>query len=144
MTMNLNMQRFNVLMGKWKLSGRTYDSDKDNISGSCTFSWLEDGQLQQVSEITFEGQTMIARELISYDGKTGTFPAEVYGEAGGKPLPYAMDIQGNAMTHSGAGGTYTGKISEDGNTIDGSWKPDEGVATSQINNYSMVMTKVTS
>jgi hypothetical protein len=142
MTMNPNMQRFNVLVGEWKLSGKTYDSDKDNMSGSCTFSWLEDGRLQQVSEINFEGQSVTAREVISYDEKTGTFPAEVYGEAGGSPSPYKMDIQGNTMMHAGGGGTYTGKISEDGNAITGSWKPDEGVATSQANNYSMVMTRV--
>lgn len=139
---NVLMQRFESLIGSWKLTGRTYDADKDNISGECTFSWLDDGRLQQVSEIRFGEQVFKATEIIHYDAETNTFPAEVYGDENQEPLPYKMDVNGNSMTHSGAGGTYTGMISEDGLTITGSWKPDVGVESHQGNNYTMVMTRV--
>lgn len=138
-TMLPQMKPFAPFIGTWKLSGRTYDSNEDNMSGNCTFSWLENGQLQQLSEIIFDGQKVKATEVIEYDETTGTFSSKVYG--GEEPLSYTWSFEGDIVKHKGAGGTYTGRVSDDGNTISGTWRPDKGVASSQLNSYDMVMTR---
>jgi hypothetical protein len=55
---------------------------------------------------------------------------------------YEWDIQGNTLIHSGLGAKYTGTISEDGNTITGGWRPDEGTQATEGSAYDAIMIRV--
>jgi hypothetical protein len=55
---------------------------------------------------------------------------------------FCWDVQGNVVKHWVEGSTYTGEFSEDGNTITGGWRPDEGVEANVGNAYDATMTRV--
>ncbi len=76
------------------------------------------------------------------DSKKKTFPASVYASMSGDVLSYEWDIRGNILIHSGLGATYRGTISEDGNTITGGWRPNEGTPTTDGTAYDAVMVRV--
>src|SRR5688572_24356862 len=58
------------------------------------------------------------------------------------PLSYQWDVQGNGIKHWVKGATYTGEFSEDGTTIMGGWRPDEGVEANAGNAYDVAMTAI--
>ena len=51
-------------------------------------------------------------------------------------------MSGKNVTHSGAGATYHGTVSEDGNTITGGWRPDEGEMPTEGSAYDMTMERM--
>jgi len=53
-----------------------------------------------------------------------------------------VGYSGTTLTHSGAGATYTGTISEDGNTIAGGWRPDDGNEATDGSAYDVTMVRV--
>jgi Protein of unknown function (DUF1579) len=137
------LKRLEKLVGKWELKGRTLDSEEYNISGWTTFEWLLGGFfLQSVGEINFKGFIIKSLEIIAYDPKSKTFPSSVYSNMSGTVLSYVWDVQGNTVRHSGLGAKYTGNISEDGNTLTGGWRADEGTESTDGNAYDAVMTRV--
>jgi hypothetical protein len=137
------LKRFEILVGKWELRGRTLDSKEDNITGWNTFEWLPGGYfLKSEGEINFMGFMMQSLELIAYDPIRKIFPSSVYSSMSGEVFPYEWDIQGNTLIHSGFGAKYTGTISADGNTITGGWRPDEGTQVTDGNAYDAVMVRV--
>ena len=136
-------KRLDVLIGTWDLTGRTLDSDIDNIIGWNTFEWLP-GEffLKSTGEIDFKGDKIQSLEIIGYDPSANTFPSSVYSNMDGKVLPYSWDVQGNTATHSDASSKYTGTLSEDGRTLSGGWRPKEGEQESPENSYDALMTRV--
>jgi hypothetical protein len=67
--------------------------------------------------------------VISYDPATQTFPSLVYSNVSGEPLQYQYGVRGKDVTirtEFGGGATYKDTFSEDGNTMSGGWRPDEG------------------
>jgi hypothetical protein len=137
------LKRFEKLIGKWELKGRTLDSNEDNITGWNTFEWML-GRffLKSEGEINFKGFVMQSVEIIAYDPERKTFPARVYSSMSGDIFPYEWDLQGNTLVHSGLGAKYTGTISEDGNTITGGWRPDVGTAPVEGSAYDATMIRV--
>ncbi|HEY9205213.1 MAG TPA: DUF1579 family protein [Candidatus Methanoperedens sp.] len=140
---NPALKIFEKLIGKWELKGRTPDSKEDNITGRTTFEWMPGGFfLKSEGEINFKGFVMRSLEIIGYDSKKKTFSASVYASMSGDVLSYKWDIRGNTLIHSGSGATYRGTISEDGNTITGGWRPNEGTPTTDGTAYDVVMVRV--
>ncbi len=137
------LSRLEKLVGTWELKGRTLNSKEDNISGWSTFEWLPGGFFLQIrGEITFKGLRSQSVEIISYDPTSQTFPSNVYSDMSGNVLPYQWDVQGNIVTHWTKGAKYTGTLSEDGNTLDGGWRPDEGAEITDGAAYDATMTRV--
>lgn len=140
---NPALKRLDKLIGTWSLKGRTLDSKVDNITGKIVIEWLPGGFfLQQRGEINFMGVQIHALEIIGYDEATNDFPSTVYGDMSGVPLAYRWDVQGNTVIHSGLGAKYIGTFSEDGNTLTGSWRPENGRESGPENTYDATMVRI--
>jgi hypothetical protein len=75
------------------------------------------------------GMKIQSLELIGYDPTNDTFPSMVYSNLAGVPIPYRYDIKGKNVTITtdlAGGAKMTGKISENGNTFSGGWRPNPG------------------
>lgn len=117
-------------VGTWNIRGRTLDSKVDNVSAQTTFEWLP-GRffLKQSFEADFMGMKIQSLEIIGYDRASDTFPSLVYSSLVGVPIPYRYDVRGKDVTITtdlAGGAKMTGKISEDGNTFSGGWRPNPG------------------
>jgi len=140
---NPALKRLDILIGTWDLTGRTLDSDEDNITGWNTFEWLPGGFfLKSTGEINFKGALIQSLEIIGYDPENDTFPSSVYSNMDGKVLPYDWNVEGNTVTHSDKTSIYKGTLSGDGQTLSGGWRPKPGEAESSENSYDAVMTRV--
>lgn len=75
------------------------------------------------------GMKIQSLEIIGYDPASDTFPSTVYSSLVGVPIPYRYDVKGKDVTITtdlAGGAKMTGKISEDGNTFSGGWRPKSG------------------
>jgi hypothetical protein len=88
------------------------------------------------------GTKVQSLEIVGYDPETGVFPASVYSNMDGKVTQYYWDIQGNTVIHWTEGSKYTGTLSEDGNTLSGGWRPQEGTEGKPESTYDAVMTRI--
>lgn len=140
-TPNPALKNLEILVGKWKMSGRTLNSIEDNITGELSGEWILDGFFLELKGwIRFQDFEVQSIEIIGYDAERKIFPAIVFGNSDGNPLQYQWDVQGNILTHSAAAGaTYKGTVSDDKKTISGGWRPDKGVETNDGNAYDMTM-----
>jgi dihydrofolate reductase len=132
------LHRLDRLVGTWRLKGRPIGSDQDSITGTATFKWLhqhsDDGGtgmfLQQDVEMDYAGTQIHSHELIGYNPKTGAFSSCVYSNMAAEPWPYEWDIQGNTWTisinHGPMNAKFTGKLSADGKSFSGGWRPRPG------------------
>jgi hypothetical protein len=137
------LQRLDKLVGTWEIKGRTLNSKEDDISGWVTIKWLPGGFFLQLrGEMQVGEFALWSLEIIGYDPFTKTFSSSVYSDMGGTPVPYQWDVQGNILTHAGAGARFTGVFSEDGNTITGGWRPEEGEEATAGNAHDAIMTRV--
>lgn len=137
------LARFEKLVGTWEMRGRTLGAKEDDITGWNTFEWLPGGLfLKSVGEISFQGTTIESLEIIAYDPERKTFPSNVYSNLSGTVFAYEWDVQGDTVIHAGEGSKYTGTLSEDGNTLIGGWRPDEGTEMSDGNAYDAIMVRV--
>jgi len=140
---NPALKRLDKLVGTWRLSGRSLGSQEDDIRGQVTIAWLPGGYfMEQRGEIEVRGFKGQSLEIIGYDPATDTFPSTVYSSMDGAPAPYYWNVQGDVVTHWTKGSKYTGTFSEDGNTLTGGWRPDEGIETNAGNAYDATMTRV--
>ena len=141
---NPAMRRLEKLVGVWKIEGRTLDSDSNNISGQVAIEWLPGGFfMMQRGEIAVSEFKVHALEIIGHDPSTKVFPSYVYSDVAGFPSRYYWDVRGNIVKHWTKGARYSGKFSEDGNTLSGGWRPVGRQKRTQGNNYNAVMTRVT-
>jgi hypothetical protein len=126
------LKKLDRFVGTWNLKGHTLDSDGYNVDGQITFEWLPGGFfLKQSGVINFMGLPLQFLEVIGYDPATQTFPSTVYSNVSVEALPYRYTVEGRDVkirTEFGGGATYTGTFSEDGNSMSGGWRPDEGTA----------------
>lgn len=124
------LKRLESLVGTWILKGRTLDSEVDNFSGQTTFEWLPGGFfLKQTFKANFMGKEIQSLELIGYDPASDAFPSTVYSSLFGVPIAYKYDVRDNEViitTDLSGGAKMMGKISEDGNTFSGGWRPELG------------------
>jgi hypothetical protein len=136
-------QRFEVLLGTWDMTGHTLDAREDNITGHNTFEWLPGGFFMKSSgDIDFMGTKLWSMEIIGYDPSTRTFPSKVYSSMSSEMLDYGWDVQGNIVTHWDKTSKFTGTLSDDGNTLIGGWRPNEGEENIPGSTYDVVMRRV--
>jgi hypothetical protein len=137
------LKRLERLVGNWTISGRTLDSEVDNIHGSVNISWLPGAFfLEQRGELHFMGLTVLSLEIVGYDPSTGFFSSHVYSNMDVAPGRYYWDVVGDVVTHWTEAATYTGTISADGKVISGGWRPKEGMASEGNAAYDATMTRV--
>jgi Protein of unknown function (DUF1579) len=122
------LKRLDRLVGTWTITGRTLDSEEDNISGQTTFEWLAGGFfLQQRIELNFTGFEIQSLELIGYDPSTEAFSSLAYSNVWGTPVPYKWDLRGDILTIEMEVAKFRGMFSEDGRSFSGGWRPNEGM-----------------
>ncbi len=137
------LKRLERLVGNWAITGRTLDSEVDNIDGSVSIKWLPGAFfLEQRGELRFMGVTVLSLEIVGYDPSTGFFSSHVYSNMDMVPGRYYWDVVGNVVTHWTEAATYTGTFSEDGKIISGGWRPKEGMASEGNAAYDATMTRV--
>jgi hypothetical protein len=137
------LKRLERLVGSWKITGRTLDSEVENIYGSVSIQWLPGGFfLEQRGKLHFMGITVLSLEIVGYDPSTGYFSSHVYSNMDVLPGRYFWDVVGNVVTHWTEAATYTGTFSEDGNIIAGGWRPKQGLAIGGNAAYDATMTRV--
>ncbi len=142
-TPNPALKRLDKLVGTWELTGRTLDSQVDNITGRTTIAWIMGGFfLEQRGEMEFMGHKFQSLEILGYDPATDTFPSTVYSSMEGITRSYCWDVQGDVVTHWTEGSKYTGTLSEDSNKLIGGWRPDPGVEQNGGNTYDATMIRV--
>ncbi|MGZ7047253.1 MAG: hypothetical protein ACXVHW_08260 [Methanobacterium sp.] len=101
--------------------------------------------LKQEFEADFVGMKIQSLEIIGYDPSSDTFPSNVYSNLAGDPIPYRYDVKGKDViitTDLAGGAKMTGKISEDGNTFSGGWRPKKGNEGQGNIAYDFVGTRV--
>jgi hypothetical protein len=137
------LKRLERLVGDWTITGRTLDSEVDNIHGSVSIRWLLGAFfLEQRGELHFRGLTVQSLEILGYDPSTGVFSSHVYSNMDVVPGRYYWDVVGDVVTHWTEAATYTGTFSADGKVISGGWRPKEGMASEGNAAYDATMTRV--
>jgi hypothetical protein len=143
LTPDPELKRLEKLVGTWKLTGRTPDSNADNISGWSIFEWMPGGFFLKVSgEIIYKGFKIISLEIIAYDAVKKIFFSNGYSNISGTVFSYQWDIQANNVTHWMESAKYTGVLSDGGRTLTGGWRPVEGNKNPENVSYDAVMTRV--
>jgi hypothetical protein len=126
---NPALRRLDRFVGTWKMTGRTLDSDVDNVFAETSFDWLDGGHfMTQRFKADFIGMPIRSLEVIGYDPATDTFPSTVYASMAGVPLPYRWTIEGDELTIRAEtlNATFHGRWNEDGTLFSGGWRPDPG------------------
>ena len=138
------LQRLNPLIGTWDLTGRTLGAKRDDIKGRVLIRWMPGGFFQEQRgeiEIPEAGLKVESVEILGYDPQTDTFPSTTFNSLSATPGSYAWDVRGKIVTHWTKGAKYTGTLSDDGKTLTGGWRSDDG-STSPGSSYDAVMTRV--
>jgi hypothetical protein len=144
------LERLGRLVGTWTLSGRSLDSDRDNISGTTTFKWLHEADgsffLQQDMVLDYDGQPIKSHELIGFDPGTDAFSSLVFSNMAPDPWPYAWAVKGDELTISIKKGPmdamFKGRFGADGNSFSGGWRPSPGADPVINAPYDIVATRV--
>ena len=140
---DLALKRLDILVGKWRMKGRTSGALEDNMGGELVAEWMLGGFfLRLTSWIRSEDIVVQSEEMVGYDPIKKMFTSIVFSDLRSAPIPYEWDIRGNTVKHSGAGATYQGTVSDDGDTITGRWSPDEGTEETDMTSYEMTMERV--
>ena len=137
----MSIDDLEVLIGSWRLTGRSMDATDDDIGGDLAVRRGVDGILEARGTMRVGTTSFETLEVIWADPERGDFGAHVY-SGDGPPLDYRWSIAGATLTHAGLGATYTGSISDDGTTIAGGWRPDPGQAATGANTYDATMHRV--
>ncbi len=137
------LKRLDRLVGTWRMTGGSPDSDRHTIIGTAKFEWLPGGFfLQNTGEIEMGTFKLWSMEIIGYNEPNDNFISTVYSSMEGVMRTYHWDLRGDTLTHWEESAKYTGIISADGNTITGGWRPFEGVQSNEGNTYDAIMTRV--
>jgi hypothetical protein len=118
----LRIDALDVLIGQWRLTGRTDGSETDDIVGENTISSLLGGRMLQLVGGIQVGEHLIESVELIWASGSG-FRAHVY-DGTSAPVDYTWSIDGDQLTHAGLGMTYRGTIGADRNTIIGRWNAD--------------------
>jgi hypothetical protein len=145
------LERLSELVGTWRLAGRPVGSDRDTISGTTTFRWLDGTAdksfyLLQDMEMDYDGQLIKSHELIGYNAKTGAFASLVFSNMAPDPWPYEWDIKGDdiriSIRKDAMDATFTGRFSPDMKQFSGGWRPNPGADEIVNAPYDLVATRV--
>jgi hypothetical protein len=137
----MSVAELDVLIGSWELTGRSKDSDHDDIAGSMVGRPILDGNVLELTGTMRVGSLELPNLELIWADPAGGFGSHVYGTSG-VPLEYRWSRDGSTLIHAGLGATYTGKISPDGMVIDGGWRPDPGQPAHAGSYYDATMRRV--
>jgi len=82
-------------------------------------------------KLDFAGFVQIdSTELIGYDPERDAFSSLVFSNMSPEPLPYRWDFRDRKLeitvSHGPLDATFTGEMSEDGNSFAGGWRANPG------------------
>jgi hypothetical protein len=147
------MKRLLALVGTWRLEGHVVGSEDYNIKGTTRFQWLHQDEgtgtgfyLQQDMDMDYAGKRILAHELIGYDPETRAFSSLVYQNLAAEPWRYEWDMQGREWTISIKRGEidsiFKGRLSPDGNSFTGGWRPSPGADENANASYDVKGTRI--
>jgi hypothetical protein len=137
----MSIDELDVLVGSWRLTGRSKDSDHDDIAGETHGRRILDGNLLELTGTIRVGSLELPSLELIWADPDGGFGAHAYGTSGA-PLEYRWSRDGSTLIHAGLGATYTGTISPDGMTIEGGWRPDPGQPMHAGSHYDATMRRI--
>lgn len=137
----MSIEQLDVLVGSWRLTGRTPGAEQDDISGDLHAEPILGGNVLRLTGTTRVGTFELPGLELIWAEPDGTFGSHVY-TSSGPPLVYRWSRDGSTLVHSGLGATYRGTIGEDGSTITGGWRPDPGEPLHPGSNYDATMIRV--
>lgn len=119
------LRRLDPLVGTWTMAGRDHGTDAD-LTSTQRFEWLDGGFfLLQHTDSQHFGETGKGLEVIGYDYEHDTVMSHYYDNSGNH-WQYSWECTDGELTiWMGAPGSpafFSGKFSEDGNTITGQWQ----------------------
>jgi hypothetical protein len=121
----MSLEPLHVLVGTWGLSGRSPDAETDDVSGRLDVRPILGGHVLELRGTIRVGDVEVESLELVWADPAGGFRSHVY-SAAGAPTDYRWDRVGDTLVHIGSGATYTGTITDDGDTISGGWRPDPG------------------
>jgi hypothetical protein len=132
------LRRLDRLVGTWRVSG--------GAQGQVTYRWLEGGFfLVQDFDLNHEGRQIKGIELIGREREFGAeepsrdIKSRIYDNQG-NTFSYVYELQGDTLTiwggERGSPAFYTGRFSQDGDTVTGGWMYPGG------GGYESTMTRV--
>lgn len=131
------------LIGEWEITGRTFDSRQNNISGKVKIRWFGHYFMIQLGEIKSVGFKVQSLELVGRNQSRtiAPFSSLVYSSMGETPLRYYWDVRDNIVKHWTKGAIYTGHFSRDHNTLSGAWRPIGNRKNTSANSYDAIMVR---
>jgi hypothetical protein len=125
------LKRLDRLVGTWSMEGNLVGSNETNIKGRASYRWPPGGFfLEQRISMDFMGMQIESLELIGYDPETKSFPSTIFSNMSSTPLPYRWEVDEDGFRISVSYGpldaTFEGKFGEDGNSLQGGWRPNPG------------------
>lgn len=112
-----------VLIGKWSTDIEFNNAPDNRGTGTVTYEWMEGGFfLVEHFEHNFtkEGAHK-GLSIIGFDGEGQSCVSHFFDNHGNKRL-YKVSIEDRAFKINGQWERYSGEISDDGNTITGTWE----------------------
>jgi hypothetical protein len=126
------LRELDFLVGRWSIKGALVGSDEENIVGEASYEWLPGGYfLRQHIRMDFAGFVEVdSEEMIGYNPEKGRFDSWVFSNVSPVPLPYEWEVKNAAMkisvSHGALDAKFNGRVSEDGNSFSGGWRPNPG------------------
>jgi hypothetical protein len=119
---NPDLKGLDRLVGTWTVAG--------GAQGQVTYQWMDGGFfLLQHVELEQDGQKIKGIEIIGHERPFGAEPSEDitsrFYDSLGNTLDYVYELEGDTLTiwggQKGSPAYYTGRFSDDGNTVTGEW-----------------------
>lgn len=132
-----------VLVGAWKIEGRTVGSQSLAISGRTDTRWSRDGRtLEQRTLLVVGREEIPAIEIIRFDPGTQTFPAVIYTNGSTEAQQCLWRIRGDRLVHSAPAATFRGRFSANRRVIRGRWTPRDPTSSSPESAYTATLRRI--
>lgn len=125
LTPNSALARLNVFVGTWKTEGLIKSSPSGpaaKLKATDTYEWLPGGFFLIHHVDGFMGEEEVKTiEIIGYDASSRMYSTHSYDNRGNIGV-YQANLLGADWTIMGKSERFTGKFSDDGNTLSGNWE----------------------
>ena len=117
--MKKQLEPLNVLVGKWKTTGRTLDESSEELSATDTYEWLDGGGflVHRVAG-SLGSKPLSSIEIIGLDGSHDDFIMHSYDSSGSAVIMHGK-LDGENWTIEGKDHRFAGVIR--GDRITGTW-----------------------
>ena len=119
------LEKLEAFVGTWSTAGEIRAGEHGPataFSAIDRYEWMEGGHflLHHVDARMGDGH-LVALEVIGYDAATGTYPMRSF-DSQGNTGTHTARMQDGTWTFQGESERFTGRFSDDGNTITGLWE----------------------